>query len=89
MLLVSTLLDRILILHFASFFFFFKKIFMDCIPSNSVSCLNSCFFSGKISSWIDLDSEDEALRMDSETTLKQEIAWANHLSVQVNFNPEI
>lgn len=26
--------------------------------------------------------------MDSETTLKQEIAWANHLSVQVNFNLE-
>ena len=38
---------------------------------------------GKISSWIDLDSEDEVLRMDSETTLKQEIAWATHLSLQV------
>ncbi|XP_034923552.1 protein arginine N-methyltransferase 1.5 isoform X1 [Populus alba] len=38
---------------------------------------------GKNSSWIDLDSEDETLRMDSETTLKQEIAWANHLSIQV------
>lgn len=37
---------------------------------------------GKISSWIDLDSEDEILRMDSETTLKQEIAWATHLSLQ-------
>ncbi|KAG6773011.1 hypothetical protein POTOM_024444 [Populus tomentosa] len=37
----------------------------------------------KISSWIDLDSEDETLRMDSETTLKQEIAWVNHLSIQV------
>lgn len=42
---------------------------------------------GKISSWIDLDSEDEALRMDSETTLKQEIAWANHLSVQACILP--
>ena len=40
-------------------------------------------FLGKISSWIDLDSEDETLRTDSETTLKQEIAWANHLSLQV------
>lgn len=39
--------------------------------------------SGKISSWIDLDSEDETLRIDSETTLKQEIAWASHLSLQV------
>lgn len=38
---------------------------------------------GKISSWIDLDSEDEILRIDSETTLKQEIAWASHLSLQV------
>lgn len=42
---------------------------------------------GKLSSWIDLDSEDEALRMDSETTLKQEIAWANHLSVQACILP--
>jgi hypothetical protein len=39
--------------------------------------------------WIDLDSEDETLRTASETTLKQEIAWANHLSIQVIFNPEI
>lgn len=39
---------------------------------------------GKISSWIDLDSEDETLRQDSEITLKQEIAWASHLSLQVN-----
>ncbi|XP_019415724.1 PREDICTED: protein arginine N-methyltransferase 1.5-like [Lupinus angustifolius] len=37
---------------------------------------------GKISSWIDLDSEDETLRIDSETTLKQEISWASHLSLQ-------
>ncbi|CAK7354396.1 unnamed protein product [Dovyalis caffra] len=42
---------------------------------------------GKISSWIDLDSEDETIRMDSETTLKQEIAWANHLSIQACILP--
>ncbi|KAJ0080868.1 hypothetical protein Patl1_12300 [Pistacia atlantica] len=40
-------------------------------------------YSGKISLWIDLDSEDETLRMDSEITLKQEIAWATHLSLQI------
>ncbi|KAL6011743.1 Protein arginine N-methyltransferase 5 [Asimina triloba] len=40
---------------------------------------------GKISSWIDLDSEDEVLRMDSEIALKREIAWASHLSLQVLF----
>lgn len=33
--------------------------------------------------WIDLDSEDELLRRDSEICLKQEIAWASHLSLQV------
>ncbi|GAB2213503.1 hypothetical protein Drorol1_Dr00017807 [Drosera rotundifolia] len=37
---------------------------------------------GKVSSWIDLDGSNEVLRRDSETTLKQEIAWASHLSVQ-------
>ncbi|AQK60999.1 Protein arginine N-methyltransferase 1.5 [Zea mays] len=37
---------------------------------------------GKISEWIDLDSEDERLRLDSELTLKQEIAWASHVSLQ-------
>ncbi|KAI5586964.1 hypothetical protein BDE02_06G246900 [Populus trichocarpa] len=42
---------------------------------------------GKISSWIDLDSEDETLRTASETTLKQEIAWANHLSIQACILP--
>lgn len=42
---------------------------------------------GKISAWIDLDSEDETLRMDSETTLKQEIAWASHLSLQACLLP--
>ncbi|XVE71417.1 hypothetical protein DITRI_Ditri10aG0148500 [Diplodiscus trichospermus] len=47
----------------------------------------SCHVVGKISSWIDLDSEDEILRMDSETTLKQEIAWATHLSLQACLLP--
>ncbi|KAH7524291.1 hypothetical protein FEM48_Zijuj06G0103900 [Ziziphus jujuba var. spinosa] len=42
---------------------------------------------GKISSWIDLDSEDEILRADSETTLKQEISWASHLSLQACLLP--
>ncbi|KAK6918362.1 PRMT5, oligomerization domain [Dillenia turbinata] len=42
---------------------------------------------GKISSWIDLDSEDEILRMDSEITLKQEISWASHLSLQACLLP--
>lgn len=37
---------------------------------------------GKISEWIDLDAEDERLRLDSELTLKQEIAWASHVSLQ-------
>ncbi|KAJ0102453.1 hypothetical protein Patl1_05295 [Pistacia atlantica] len=42
---------------------------------------------GQISSWIDLDSEDETIRMDSEITLKQEIAWAMHLSLQACLLP--
>lgn len=42
---------------------------------------------GKISSWIDLDSEDEILRKDSEMTLKQEISWASHLSLQACLLP--
>ncbi|CAI9115602.1 OLC1v1016543C1 [Oldenlandia corymbosa var. corymbosa] len=42
---------------------------------------------GKISSWIDLDSEDEILRHDSEVTLKQEISWASHLSLQACLLP--
>eukprot|EP00268_Persea_americana_P013136 TRINITY_DN15723_c0_g1_i1.p1 TRINITY_DN15723_c0_g1~~TRINITY_DN15723_c0_g1_i1.p1 ORF type:complete len:658 (+),score=108.19 TRINITY_DN15723_c0_g1_i1:215-2188(+) len=42
---------------------------------------------GKISSWIDLDSDDEVLRMDSEIALKQEIAWASHLSLQACLLP--
>ncbi|KAL5074258.1 hypothetical protein RYX36_013242 [Vicia faba] len=42
---------------------------------------------GKISSWIDLDSEDETVRIDSETTLRQELAWASHLSLQASLLP--
>ncbi|CAK9163785.1 unnamed protein product, partial [Ilex paraguariensis] len=41
----------------------------------------------KISLWIDLDSEDEKVRKDSEITLKQEIAWASHLSLQACLLP--
>ncbi|XP_074334403.1 protein arginine N-methyltransferase 5 isoform X2 [Apium graveolens] len=42
---------------------------------------------GRISLWIDLDSEDELLRRDSEICLKQEIAWASHLSLQACLLP--
>ncbi|GAB2286444.1 Protein arginine N-methyltransferase 5 [Dionaea muscipula] len=42
---------------------------------------------GKVSCWIDLDADDEVLRRDSETTLKQEIAWASHLSLQACLLP--
>ncbi|KAM7490699.1 hypothetical protein LguiA_033620 [Lonicera macranthoides] len=42
---------------------------------------------GKISSWIDLDSEDEGVQKDSEIALKQEIAWASHLSLQACLLP--
>jgi protein arginine N-methyltransferase 5 len=42
---------------------------------------------GKISSWIDLDSEDEVVQKDSEIALKQEIAWASHLSLQACLLP--
>ncbi|RWW64884.1 hypothetical protein BHE74_00027841, partial [Ensete ventricosum] len=49
------------------------------------SVLTFCL--GKISSWIDLDSDDEEVRLDSEITLKQEIAWASHLSLQACILP--
>lgn len=42
---------------------------------------------GQISSWMDLDSEDEVLRKDSEIALKQEIAWASHLSLHACLLP--
>ncbi|KAJ4958360.1 hypothetical protein NE237_025471 [Protea cynaroides] len=47
----------------------------------------SCHVVGKISSWIDLDSDDEGFRMDSEIVLKQEISWASHLSLQACLLP--
>ncbi|XP_042504353.1 protein arginine N-methyltransferase 1.5 [Macadamia integrifolia] len=47
----------------------------------------SCHVVGKISSWIDLDSEDEEFRMDSEMVLRQQIAWASHLSLQACLLP--
>ena len=53
----------------------------DLVRSPSQWCIHIV---GKISEWIDLDSEDEQLRLDSELTLKQEIAWATHLSLQVH-----
>ncbi|XP_047326833.1 protein arginine N-methyltransferase 1.5-like [Impatiens glandulifera] len=37
---------------------------------------------GKLSTWIDLDSEGDKLRYNSEITLRQEIAWASHLSLK-------
>ncbi|GKA56682.1 zinc finger, CCHC-type containing protein, partial [Tanacetum coccineum] len=40
---------------------------------------------GKVSSWIDLDSEDDVLRKDS-IVLKQELAWVSHFS-QLNPPP--
>ncbi|XP_074276398.1 protein arginine N-methyltransferase 1.5 [Silene latifolia] len=42
---------------------------------------------GKVSSWIDLDSDDKLLREDSEMILKKEIAWASHLSLQACLLP--
>ncbi|KAI5061937.1 hypothetical protein GOP47_0022476 [Adiantum capillus-veneris] len=42
---------------------------------------------GKISPWIDLDSSNEMMRADSEVTLKQELAWATHLSLQACLIP--
>eukprot|EP00252_Welwitschia_mirabilis_P023148 TRINITY_DN6476_c0_g1_i2.p1 TRINITY_DN6476_c0_g1~~TRINITY_DN6476_c0_g1_i2.p1 ORF type:complete len:665 (-),score=128.63 TRINITY_DN6476_c0_g1_i2:370-2364(-) len=42
---------------------------------------------GLISPWIDLDSEDNEIRLDSETALRQEISWASHLSLQACILP--
>lgn len=42
---------------------------------------------GKLSPWMDLDSRDPVLRKDSEQTLKQELSWASHLSLQVALYP--
>ncbi|PNY18050.1 arginine N-methyltransferase, partial [Trifolium pratense] len=37
---------------------------------------------GKISPWLDLDSEDETTRKDAETILKKQIEWASYLSIK-------
>lgn len=37
---------------------------------------------GRVSTWIEPDSEDEALSRDSEAALRQELDWASHLSLQ-------
>ncbi len=37
---------------------------------------------GKVSPWIQPDAADEALRMDSQAALRQELEWATHLSLQ-------
>lgn len=42
---------------------------------------------GKMSPWIDLDSPDELARQDAEVTLKQELSWATHLSLQACLLP--
>ncbi|GBG90503.1 hypothetical protein CBR_g50848 [Chara braunii] len=42
---------------------------------------------GKLSTWIDLDSENDILASDSEITLKQELSWASHLSLQACLLP--
>ena len=38
---------------------------------------------GKVSDWIDPDSSDPKLAKDSEIALKEELNWAQHLSLQV------
>ena len=42
---------------------------------------------GKVSSWIDADSETPALRRDSVAALRQELHWAAHLSLQACLLP--
>lgn len=42
---------------------------------------------GKIGAWIDFDLGNETLKSDSETTLKQELGWATHLSLQACLLP--
>ncbi|KAJ7518054.1 hypothetical protein O6H91_21G052500 [Diphasiastrum complanatum] len=42
---------------------------------------------GKVSSWLDLDSAEDLVRVDSETTLKLELGWAAHLSLQACLLP--
>ncbi|CAG8593953.1 3805_t:CDS:10 [Ambispora leptoticha] len=42
---------------------------------------------GKISEWIDLDSPDVQIRINSEIAMKQEIAWATHLGLSAVLLP--
>ncbi|CAM6114727.1 unnamed protein product [Calypogeia fissa] len=42
---------------------------------------------GKVSAWLDLDSSESLKRSDAETTLRQEIGWATHLSLQACLLP--
>ncbi len=42
---------------------------------------------GKMSAWMDLDSTQAVARKDAETTLKQEVSWATHLSLQACLLP--
>ncbi|XP_027332888.1 protein arginine N-methyltransferase 1.5-like [Abrus precatorius] len=51
-------------------------------PTQFVACVI-----GKISTWIDLDSENESLRTDSETVLKKELDWASYLSLRACLLP--
>jgi hypothetical protein len=44
-----------------------------------------CIYSGKISPWLDLDSEDETTRMEAETILRKQIEWASYLSIKVSW----
>lgn len=39
------------------------------------------FIIGKISRWLDLDSKDTTIRRNNELAFKQELSWANHLTL--------
>eukprot|EP01038_Epipyxis_sp_PR26KG_P010849 gene10849-14564_t len=45
------------------------------------------FVVGMISSWIDLDSKNENIRLSSQAALYQEIAWGTHLGLQAVILP--
>lgn len=49
----------------------------------------SKYIIGKISSWLELDSEDSQIRTNSELILKQETEWAGHLSINSILFPEL
>jgi protein arginine N-methyltransferase 5 len=44
-------------------------------------------FIGKISDYLDLDSEDKILQKNYQMILQQELSWANHLSLQMLLLP--